>query len=150
MGQNALEVSPKNTANTSVLPAGSRLLALMEGGQPYELHPRSLETIGQSTLGGTLRRGAPFHLELPWALALAELVLGATRSLKGLEPQAVKLGGDAMGAHYRYDELGTLVTMNYKVVVRHPLRRAHSLLLHLPLYVPQNSYCPRTSRIVEK
>ncbi|WVZ86629.1 hypothetical protein U9M48_033382 [Paspalum notatum var. saurae] len=36
----------KNVANTSVLRWGGRLLCLWEGGEPYELDPRTLETIG--------------------------------------------------------------------------------------------------------
>ncbi|PUZ48321.1 hypothetical protein GQ55_7G236400 [Panicum hallii var. hallii] len=36
----------KNVANTSVLRWGGRVLCLWEGGEPYELHPRTLETLG--------------------------------------------------------------------------------------------------------
>jgi 9-cis-beta-carotene 9',10'-cleaving dioxygenase len=36
----------KNVANTSVLRWGGGLLCLWEGGKPYELHPRMLETVG--------------------------------------------------------------------------------------------------------
>ncbi|XP_062226354.1 carotenoid cleavage dioxygenase 7, chloroplastic-like [Phragmites australis] len=42
----------KNTANTSVLRWGGRLLCLWEGGEPYELDPRTLETIGPFDLLG--------------------------------------------------------------------------------------------------
>lgn len=41
----------KNSANTSVLPLGDRLLALWEGGKPHALNPRTLETLGEETLG---------------------------------------------------------------------------------------------------
>lgn len=36
----------KNVANTGVLHWGGRLLCLWEGGQPYELDPRTLKTLG--------------------------------------------------------------------------------------------------------
>uniref|UniRef100_A0A1D1YEE4 Carotenoid cleavage dioxygenase 7, chloroplastic n=1 Tax=Anthurium amnicola TaxID=1678845 RepID=A0A1D1YEE4_9ARAE len=36
----------KNVANTSVLVWGGRLLCLWEGGDPYELHPETLDTVG--------------------------------------------------------------------------------------------------------
>ncbi|KAL1802768.1 hypothetical protein ACET3Z_031415 [Daucus carota] len=40
----------KNVANTSVLSWGGRLFCLWEGGQPYEIHPETLETIGRFDL----------------------------------------------------------------------------------------------------
>uniref|UniRef100_A0A0D9ZNX4 Uncharacterized protein n=1 Tax=Oryza glumipatula TaxID=40148 RepID=A0A0D9ZNX4_9ORYZ len=42
----------KNVANTSVLRWGGRLLCLWEGGQPYEVDPRTLETVGPFDLLG--------------------------------------------------------------------------------------------------
>jgi carotenoid cleavage dioxygenase-like enzyme len=50
----------KNAANTNTLLAGGRLLALWEGGLPYELDASSLETVGASRLGGALKRGDAF------------------------------------------------------------------------------------------
>ena len=44
----------KNSANTSVLALGDRLLALWEGGAPYSLDLDSLETLGQDNLDQTL------------------------------------------------------------------------------------------------
>jgi all-trans-8'-apo-beta-carotenal 15,15'-oxygenase len=41
----------KNTANTSVVPFGDRLLALYEGAPPSALDAKSLDTVGQVTLG---------------------------------------------------------------------------------------------------
>ncbi|WP_041765810.1 carotenoid oxygenase family protein [[Leptolyngbya] sp. PCC 7376] len=41
----------KNSANTSVLPLGDRLLALWEGGKPHALDVATLETLGEETLG---------------------------------------------------------------------------------------------------
>ncbi|KAL6651164.1 hypothetical protein ACP70R_010089 [Stipagrostis hirtigluma subsp. patula] len=42
----------KNVANTSVLRWGGRLLCLWEGGEPYELDPRTLKTVGPFDLLG--------------------------------------------------------------------------------------------------
>ncbi|KAK4741316.1 hypothetical protein SAY87_024904 [Trapa incisa] len=44
----------KNVANTSVMQWGSRLLCLWEGGDPYEIEPRSLDTIGKFEVSGSL------------------------------------------------------------------------------------------------
>lgn len=37
----------KNVANTSVLQWGGRLLCLWEGGEPYEIEPQTLSTVGK-------------------------------------------------------------------------------------------------------
>ncbi|XP_062184472.1 carotenoid cleavage dioxygenase 7, chloroplastic-like [Phragmites australis] len=42
----------KNVANTSVLQWGGRVLCLWEGGEPYELDPRTLEPVGPFDLLG--------------------------------------------------------------------------------------------------
>lgn len=42
----------KNVANTSVVQWGGRLLCLWEGGEPYEINPQSLETLGPVDLTG--------------------------------------------------------------------------------------------------
>jgi carotenoid cleavage dioxygenase-like enzyme len=44
----------KNVANTGVLHWGGRLLALWENGLPYELNPWTLDTLGETRLGGQL------------------------------------------------------------------------------------------------
>ncbi len=46
---------PPNTANTSVLVRGDRLLALWEAGRPHELDPDTLRTLGTTDLGGVLK-----------------------------------------------------------------------------------------------
>lgn len=50
----------KNVANINVVPSGTRLLALSEGGLPVALDPRTLATLGEDDLGGVLRRGDGF------------------------------------------------------------------------------------------
>jgi all-trans-8'-apo-beta-carotenal 15,15'-oxygenase len=50
----------KNAANTSVVWHGGRLLALWEGGTPWEIHPETLATVGPYEFGGKLRQGTSF------------------------------------------------------------------------------------------
>lgn len=52
---NLFRLRIKNTANTSVIWHGGRLLALWEAGAPYRLDPRTLDTIGSEDFGGRLR-----------------------------------------------------------------------------------------------
>lgn len=47
---------PANCANTSLVYHGGRLLALWEGGQPYQLDPATLDTVGRFTFDGKLKR----------------------------------------------------------------------------------------------
>jgi all-trans-8'-apo-beta-carotenal 15,15'-oxygenase len=61
MRKNILGVAKfKNAANTSVMWHAGKLLALWEGGTPYEIHPETLETIGPFEYGGRLRQGTSF------------------------------------------------------------------------------------------
>ncbi len=52
---NALRMRFKNTANTSVVHHGQRLLALWEGGLPHALTADTLHTVGRFDYGGKLR-----------------------------------------------------------------------------------------------
>ncbi|KIY95659.1 lignostilbene-alpha,beta-dioxygenase [Monoraphidium neglectum] len=51
---NPFDFNLKNCANTGVLAWAGKLLALYESGLPHELDPRTLETVGESTVGGQL------------------------------------------------------------------------------------------------
>jgi all-trans-8'-apo-beta-carotenal 15,15'-oxygenase len=51
---------PGNAANTSVILHGGKLLALWEGGKPFELNPATLETVGEYQYGGALKATQPF------------------------------------------------------------------------------------------
>ena len=51
---------PGNAANTSVVSHAGRLLTLWEGGDPWELDPATLETLGPHKFDGVLKRGMPF------------------------------------------------------------------------------------------
>lgn len=47
----------KNSANTNFFIHAGKGLALFEAGHPVEIDPNSLETLGDSDLGGTVRKG---------------------------------------------------------------------------------------------
>ena len=57
---NAFDLRLKNTANTSVIYWGDRLLALWEAAEPYRLSPDNLETLGLDRLDGLLKPGEAF------------------------------------------------------------------------------------------
>ncbi|MFT5099511.1 MAG: all-trans-8'-apo-beta-carotenal 15,15'-oxygenase [Planctomycetaceae bacterium] len=52
--------TPGNAANTSVILHGGKLLALWEGGKPWELDPSNLHSVGEYTFDGGLRSTQPF------------------------------------------------------------------------------------------
>ena len=52
--------APGNAANTSVILHGGKLLALWEGGKPWELDPATLETEGEYSYDRGLSSGQPF------------------------------------------------------------------------------------------
>ena len=52
--------APGNAANTSVILHGGKLLALWEGGKPWELDPATLETVGEYSYEGGLSSMQPF------------------------------------------------------------------------------------------
>ncbi|KAG7355846.1 lignostilbene-alpha,beta-dioxygenase [Nitzschia inconspicua] len=78
------KINIKNSANTHVIFFGGKLLALFEAGLPHLLDPLTLETIGEDTLGGTLKQGLPVKF-------------GAGTLLQDFVPSF--LGGDAHTAH---------------------------------------------------
>jgi all-trans-8'-apo-beta-carotenal 15,15'-oxygenase len=51
----------KNTANTSVMSWQGRLLAMMEATLPTEVDPDTLETVGETDLGGVIPRAFSAH-----------------------------------------------------------------------------------------
>ena len=52
--------TPGNAANTNVILHGGKLLALWEGGKPWELDPGTLETVGEYNFDGDLSATQPF------------------------------------------------------------------------------------------
>ena len=51
----------KNAANTALVWHHGKLLALWEGGEPYEVRVPNLETVGPFTFGGKLRHACTAH-----------------------------------------------------------------------------------------
>uniref|UniRef100_A0A0E0KTL0 Carotenoid cleavage dioxygenase 7 n=1 Tax=Oryza punctata TaxID=4537 RepID=A0A0E0KTL0_ORYPU len=100
----------KNVANTSVLRWGGRLLCLWEGGQPYEVDPRTLETVGPfDLLGlGLAAAGADDNkatnasaARRPW---LQEAGLDvAARLLRPVLSGVFDMPGKRLLAHYKID-----------------------------------------------
>ncbi len=52
--------TPGNAANTNVILHGGKLLALWEGGKPWELDPATLDTVGEYNFSGGLSATQPF------------------------------------------------------------------------------------------
>lgn len=52
-----------DSANTQIISFGGKLLALFEAGLPHRLDPNTLETLGEDTMGGTLKSALPVKLE---------------------------------------------------------------------------------------
>ncbi len=57
---NIFDTKFKNVANTNVIYWGDKLWAMWEGGQPYQLVPKTIETIGKDNLNGLLEPNQTF------------------------------------------------------------------------------------------
>jgi all-trans-8'-apo-beta-carotenal 15,15'-oxygenase len=64
---------PANVANTSVQYHSGKLLALYEGGNPWELDPDSLETLGEYDYDGALGKSFTYSAHPTWDPATREL-----------------------------------------------------------------------------
>jgi len=65
--------TPANTANISVTWHAGHLLALWEGGRPWELDPDTLETIGEYDFDGELKGGYAYSAHPTWDPATGDL-----------------------------------------------------------------------------
>jgi all-trans-8'-apo-beta-carotenal 15,15'-oxygenase len=65
--------TPANTANISVTYHAGHLLALWEGGRPWELDPDTLDTIGEYDFDGELKGGYSYSAHPTWDPATGEL-----------------------------------------------------------------------------
>lgn len=116
---NMLDVSPRNAANISVMAVNGRVYALFEGGQPHELDPETLQTLGVTTFNGLLQVGAPFNMDWIGLSGTAGSVLSILRKARGLKPSKVTLGGDSFASHFRRDHhRSRIVSMSFQVAVR--------------------------------
>ncbi|KAG6432319.1 hypothetical protein SASPL_103894 [Salvia splendens] len=89
----------KNVANTSVLRWGGRLFCLWEGGDPYEIEPRSLETVGRFDLAAGKRIKAGDDD----GTVRAKLLDVAARVLKPLLYGVFKMPPKRWLSHYKID-----------------------------------------------
>ncbi|GLC46483.1 hypothetical protein PLESTB_000331500 [Pleodorina starrii] len=92
---NPFDLNFKNVANTGVLAWAGQLYALWEGGLPYRMDPRSLDTLGESRLGGALRGstfGAHYRVTTPTGVS---------------EPGAAEGAGERSGAGRRWVAFST-------------------------------------------
>lgn len=124
---NIFDTNFKNAANTSVIYWGDKLWAMWEGGQPHQLNPETLETIGTDNLNGLLETKQPFSAH-PRIIDNRFINFG----VKGITPQSLTI--------FELDEFGNkleqhshplsgfaflhdmLVTENYYIFVQHPFQ----------------------------
>ncbi|MQM13634.1 hypothetical protein Taro_046560 [Colocasia esculenta] len=104
----------KNVANTSVLVWGGRLLCLWEGGEPYELDPATLDTVGPFNVVGqglneehemtTTATGGSSRRTPDGVYRLGDLGLDAAAALlKPVLHGVFKMPARRLLSHYRID-----------------------------------------------
>lgn len=118
-----------NTGNTNVILHGGRLLALMEGAPPVQLHPRSLDTIGEESYGGVITTTFSAHPTVDHATG--EMInIGSVPRRRGADPEIHYEIIDFDGNVIRHEVIGVphqtmmhtfFVTENYVVFPVTPL-----------------------------
>jgi len=116
----------KNTSNTNVIEYAGRVFTFWEAGQPYELDPKTLETVGISSFAGTTPTGLPFDLDNKFSNTVMGAFVRLAQKLSGDEllssqdeapvlPETLtNAGGWAMTAHPKIcPRTGRLVTFSY-------------------------------------
>lgn len=91
-------VAERNAANTYIVYHGGKLLALWEGGKPYELHAQTLETVGIWDFGGQLDGPMTAHPKIDPETG-EMLMFGYSLTISSLAYHVV----DARGALVRSD-----------------------------------------------
>jgi all-trans-8'-apo-beta-carotenal 15,15'-oxygenase len=143
---NAFRLEQKNLANTNVIYHANQLLALYEGGLPYELRPDTLETKGVFRLGGTLTGPMPMFTAHPHVdpLRRGRLVGFSSRMhLNGLRLRFLEFASenwklcsertvDIDGFGFFHD---FMITQRYYILLQAPLR-FHPLPFVLGLKCP--------------
>ena len=124
---NIFDTNFKNAANTNVIYWSGKLWAMWEGGQPHQLHPQTLETIGQDNLNDILEPNQPFSAH-PRIIDNTFINFG----VKGISSQKLTIFElDAQGNKLRqnfYPLSGfaflhdMLVTPNYYIFMQHPFK----------------------------
>lgn len=109
-----------NTANTNIIVHGGKLLALMEGAPPVEMHPRDLSTLGEEHYGGTISTTFSAHPKIDYATG--ELInIGAM------------INGPMGAAEIRYDIIDRTGALTHSQVIPVP----HMSLMHT-FFVTEN------------
>lgn len=115
---------PANAANTSLIWHGGHLLALWEGGRPWELDPVTLETLGEFNYGGRLK---------PWNAFSAH---GSVDPRRGFYYNfGVGVGPRGPGIHlYRVDPRGCLDRKGYFPIGSLPFCHDFALTEHYAVF----------------
>ena len=124
---NIFNTNFKNAANTNVIYWGGKLWAMWEGGQPHQLNPKTLETIGQDDLDGLLETNQPFSahpkiIDNTFINFGVKGVTSQTLTIFELDAQGKKLKEHShplKGFAILHD---TLVTPNYYIFIQHPFK----------------------------
>ncbi|KAF0804742.1 lignostilbene-alpha,beta-dioxygenase [Alcanivorax sp. S71-1-4] len=119
---------PANCANTSMVWHGERLLALWEGGRPWEMDPVSLATVGECDYGGRLRAWEPFSAHGSVHPNGCYYNHGVSMGLTGPRINLYEVspaGRLQRKSHFRIDRLAFVhdagMSARYKVFLVHPL-----------------------------
>ena len=124
---NIFRTNFKNPANTNIIYWGGKLWALWEGGEPHQLDPQTLETIGKDNLNGLLETNQPFsaHPRIIDNTFINFGVKGITSqqlTIFELDSQGNKLKEHSYpltGFAFLHD---MLVTPNYCIFMQHPFK----------------------------
>ncbi len=124
---NIFDTKFKNAANTNVIYWGSKLWAMWEGGEPHQLVPDTLATIGKDNLDGLLKSNQPFSAH-PKIIDNTFINFG----VKGITSQTLTIfelddRGNKLKEHshpltgfaFLHD---MLVTSNYYIFIQHPFK----------------------------
>jgi len=91
-------VNIKNTANTQIISFGGKLLTLFEAGLPHAIHPKTLETLGEDTLGDILEPGLP--VKLPPNIPSPDNFLSIGGTAHTAHPNMCPKTGNLVGWHW--------------------------------------------------
>ena len=124
---NIFDTKFKNLANTNVIYWADKLWAMWEGGQPHQLVPETLETIGPDDLDGLLDSNQPFSahpriIDRTFINFGVKGVTSQTLTILELDEQGNKLQQHShplTGFAFLHD---MLVTPNYCIFLQHPFK----------------------------
>jgi len=117
---NPLDLSFKNVANTGVLYWAERLWALWEVGRPYELNPRTLDTLGESNMDGQIGQRLAGHYRVVREPSgqLRCVCFGTLVTISGTEIE-----------FYEFDEAGKVVVKSRQSLQGFDIMPIHDMLV---------------------